>query len=207
MEDISSLKCVSKDTKIEIDDLCKDEQRKQNLWMNTCHKLGYKKTKTKLQSVIHDMSHVKLMFQLHRYYNQDLGFNSNTIKLTSFLKDLTLNKSINVFTKYNDITIKEQSNTINELLNFMRSKHIEVRIAVIYLVYYFISKLYKKNNHIILKDANKCILANPNFRFTIITKSNQMVYEMKNEITNLPYSFVDKVIRKLQDTRRDVAQI
>jgi hypothetical protein len=210
MEDIAVLKCVSKDIRNELDDIYKDEDRKTKLLETTCQTMGYvSKTSLQHDTVLNRDLYVKYMVQLTRYYNPNVTTcNKLHADFVSFLEDFTKTNAIKVFTKCKNISLQEQVNTINELLCFTYdNKNIATKILAIYLMYYFISKLYKKNIKTFVKDKKQCILGSVRFRKTCISKGNEIVLQCKDEITLFPYRFIDKLIRLLQETTRNLVNV
>ena len=112
-----------------------------------------------------------------------------------------------LFTKFSNVTFDEQTNTLSELLSFIENenKNMASKILTIYVIYYFISKLYKKNGSHFNK--NNSLLGNNNFRFICISKANEVVQTLKNEITLFPYTFIDKVIRLVRETARILSKL
>jgi hypothetical protein len=210
MEDIAVLSCVSKDIRNELCDIYKDEERNTKLIETTCQNLGYV-SKTPLQSktALNRDMYIKYMVQLNKYYNPNVvTCKILQCKFVSFLEAFTKTNCIKVFTKFNNISLKEQINTMNELLCFTYdNENLAIKILAIYLLYYFISKLCKKNNKTFVRDRKQCILGSARFRNTCASKSNQMIFECKDEITLFPYRFIDKLIRLLQETTRNLVNV
>lgn len=211
LEDVAILQCVSKDINKEIDDIYKDEKRKTKLLEKSCQNLGYvSNTSLRNDTVLNRDVYIKYMIQLTRYYNHPNVATCNIVltDFVSFLEDFTRTNAFKVFTNFKSISLEKQINTMNELLCFTyENKNTATKILAIYLLYYFISKLYKKNNKTFVKDRKQCILGSVKFRNTCTSKSNQIVLQCKNEITLFPYRFIDKLIRLLQETTRNLVNI
>lgn len=211
LEDIANLKCVSKSISTELNDIYKDEDRKTKLIEKTCQNMGYV-SKTSLQSntVLNRDVYIKYMVQLTRYYKHPNVVTCNIVHtdFVSFLEDFTRTNAIKVFTNFKSISFEEQKNTINELLCFTyENKNMATKILAIYLLYYFISKLYKRNKNTYVKDRKQCILGSAKFRNTCTSKSNQIILQCKDEITLFPYRFIDRLIRLLQETTRNLVNV
>lgn len=211
MEDIAILKCVSKEIKNDLDEIYKCETQSKKIYDQSCKILGCS-TEINLTkpTVLNRDFYTKNMIQLNRYYNEETIKNRvQRAKLNSFLKEFTLHNCKNVFTKFQNITIEEQTNTVSELLNYteISNNNMGIKVLAIYLIYYFLLKLYKKNGSHFIKNVEKCILGSINFRFTCVSKANENVRELKEQITLLPYTFTDKVIRLLKETSRQISQI
>jgi hypothetical protein len=210
LEDIAVLNCVSKDISNEITDIYKDEERKTKLLEKSCQNLGYvSDTSLKSDTVLNRDVYIKYMVQLTRYYSSKLTCDIVVhTDFVSFLEDFTRTNAIKVFTNFKSISLEKQINTMNELLCFTYdNKNMATKILAVYLLYYFISKLYKKNNKTFVKDRKQCILGSVKFRNTCTSKSNQIVLQCKDEITLFPYRFIDKLIRLLQETTRNLVNI
>lgn len=208
MEDVAIMKCVSKEIKNEFDAVYKTDEKINELCIRTSNNLGctFEKELTN-KPLLNRILYLQYMVQVTRYYNDDTmkSFKKRD-KLVLFLNEFTLHNSMKIFTKFSNISIEEQTSTVTELLNFTNKDNTNMasKVIAIYLIYYFISKLYKKNgNHFIKR---KSILGCNNFRLTCISKCNEVVYSLKNEITLFPYTFTDKVIRLLRETSRSLAQ-
>lgn len=211
LEDIATMKCVSKVIKTELEEIYQNQEDKNALSQNTIKQLGF--------VTINDLSKLTLlnrelylqyMFQVTRYYNdQTMEKIQKRDKLVLFLNEFTLHNSMKIFTNFSNVTIDEQANTVSELLKFadVENKNMADKILAIYLIYYFVSKLYKRNGKRFLKDRNKCILGCNNFRTTCVLKANETIQSLKKEITMFPYIFIDKVIRLLQQTSRNIANL
>jgi hypothetical protein len=210
LEDVAVMQCVSSEIKRELDAVYKNDEKTNELCKKTSTDLGCSMEKElSNKSLLNRVLYLKYMVQLTRYYNDDPVKNHKTKdKLVSFLSEFTLHNCMNIFTKVSNVTVTEQSSTITELLRFTHNdnKNMASKIIAIYLIYYFISKLYKRNGSIFIKNRNACILGCIEFRFTCISKANEVIHTLKNEITLLPYTFIDKVIRLVRETSRNLAQ-
>lgn len=209
LEDIAILKCVSKEIKTELDEIYKNTEKTNELCKNTLKHLGCSFEKEFSTTVLNRVLYLQYMFQLTRYYNDNtIKCGKKRDKLVEFLNEFTLNNSMKVFIKFSKIHIDEQSNTLRELLNFSDSQNnnIATKVFAIYLIYYFISKLNKKNGMQFIKNSNTCILGCKNFRLTCVLKANEIIQNLKNEITLFPYTFTDKVIRLLRETSRSISR-
>lgn len=207
LEDISTLKCVSKDIKGELDVLYKNNERTNQLCKNTSINLGNINVELPKETVLNRVLYLQYMVKLNRYYHDDTIKNSlKRDKLVSFLNEFTLQNATKIFTKFFKITLDEQTNTISELLYFTEehNHNIAIKIFTTYLIYYFLSKLYKKNYEPFIKNKDKCVLASRSFRFTCISKATEVVHTLKNEITLFPYTFIDKVMRLVRETSRSL---
>lgn len=220
-EDVSTLKCVSSEIKKELDVMYHSDEKQHEMWQKSLTNLGYvSHSSSKKQSddistdkekeyiplnALNGKLYIQHACRLHRLYGSDNA--DKKAKFVAFMKDITLTHTKNMFISFNDLTLTQQSRTICELLNLGSSKYIEIRILVTYLTYYFLNKLIKHNSSVYLKNRNKCVLSNSNFRFTVISKANQHVTSLKNEITSYPYTFTEKVIRMLNDTKRLVSEL
>lgn len=208
LEDIAVMKCVSNEIKKELNIIYKKDEKVNELCEQTSKNLGctYKKELTN-KPLLNRALYLQYMVQATRYYNKDTIENhKNRETLVLFLSELTLYNSIKVFTKFSNVSIDEQISTVIELLNFTNkdNKNMASKVIAIYLIYYFISKLYKRNgSHFVKRES---ILGNNNFRFTCISKANEVFYSLKNEITLFPYTFIDKVIRLVRETSRNLTQ-
>lgn len=204
LEDVATMKCVSKEIKTEFDAIYKKDEKINELCKQTAKNVGciYEKELTN-KSLLNRVLYLQYMVQATRYYNDDtMKSIEKKEKLVMFLNEFTLHNSMKVFTKFHDVSIDHQTCTVVELLNFTDkdNKNMASKILTIYLIYYFISKLYKKNEKHFIK--RKSILGCNNFRLTCISKANEIVHSLKTEITLFPYTFTDKVIRLVRETSR-----
>lgn len=209
LEDIAILKCVSKDISNELDGIYKDIDRYTKCVEKTCQNMGYV-SKTTLQSntVLNRDVYVKYMVQLTRYYSNHMTCPIVCTNFVSFLEDFTRTNCMKVFTKFKNISHEEQINTMNELLCFTYdNKNMATKILAIYLLYYCISKLYKQNTKTFVKNKKQCILGSARFRNTCASKCDHIIIQCKDEITLFPYRFIDKLIRLLQETKRNLVNI
>lgn len=211
LEDIATLNCVSKDIKSELDVLYKSDERKNELCKNTARNLGNINGSLELpkETVLNRPVYLQYMVQLNRYYHDDtIKNNLKRDKLVLFLNNFTSQYASIVFTKFSNISQNEQTETISELLYFTEenSQNIATKVLTTYLIYYFISKLYKRNGSHFIKNKKTCILASREFRFTCISKANEVIQVLKHEVMLFPFTFIDKVIRLVRETSRSLSQ-
>lgn len=209
LEDVARMKCVSKELKIELDAIYTNDDKVNELCKQTSENLGSTaEQEPNNKTLLNRVLYLQYMVQLTRYYNDDImKSNKKKEKLVVFLNAFTLRNTMKLFTKFFDVSIEQQTSTIAELLNFTSkdNKNVVSTVVALYLIYYFISKLFKKNgNHFIKR---KSILGCNNFRFTCISKANEVVHSLKNDITLFPYTFTDKVIRLIRETSRILTQV
>lgn len=211
MDDVATLKCVSKEIKAELDEVYKSDVNKTQLITKTLENLGYVPNDKPLHSktALKRELYLQYMIQLNRYYNRDTVKNKDDHgKLICFLNEFTLKNCMQVFTKFTDLTLDEQFNTVHELLSFTQNDdHSSSNPLAIYLIYYFINKLHNKNAYVFVKNRKKCILASREFRYICISKSNEVVFQYKNATTLFPYTFINKLIKLLQQTSRNLANM
>ncbi len=210
LDDIATLKCVSKDLKQEFDIIYKKPEKHLELELATMKSMGFDcepslKDKTALKRDLY----LKYMVQLDRYYNDDtIKNNDKCSKLISFLNEFTSKNAMKVFTNFRELTFDEQLNTVSELLSFTHNnENIASNTLAIYLIFYFISKLYTQNGKLFIKNKKKCILSCNEFKFLCISKGTELIFKYKNMITLFPYTFIDKLIRLIQETNRKLANI
>jgi hypothetical protein len=210
LEDVAVMKCVSKEVKTELDAIYKKDEKINQLCNNTSKNLGCTDTKNlPNKSLLNRVLYLQYMVQLTRYYNDDtMKSHKKRDKLVWFLNEFTLHNSMKVFTKFTNVSIDEQTNTMNELLRYtsIDNRNMASKVISVYLAYYFISKLYKRNGSLFIKNRKTCILASNNFRLTCISKANEVTFTLKHEITLFPYTFIDKVIRLVRETSRSLTQ-
>lgn len=210
LNDIAILKCVSKDIKYELDDTYKKKDKQSQLHLTTMKSMGFEcETSLKSKTALKREIYLKYMIQLDRYYNNDTMKNNISLdKFISFLNEFTSKNAMKVFTKFTDLTLDEQVNTVSELLSFIHTDgNVASNTLAIYLVFYFVNKLYNQNGHIFIKNNKKCILSNNDFRLICISKGTGIVYQYKSMITLFPYTFIDKLIRLIQETTRKLVNI
>lgn len=210
IEDVAILKCTSKDIKKELESLYTNEQRKQNLLVASAINMGFNSTKPiQNKTALNRDVYIRYMIELSKYYKPEvMSCEVAHNNLLSFLEAFTLHNSVKAFTKFQKLTIEEQVNTMDELLGFTSdNKNKASKILAIYLIYYFISKLYKHNGSLYAKNKRLCILSSTNLRFTIVSKGTAVVSQCKEESTMFPYKFIDKVIRLIQETNRNIKNL
>jgi hypothetical protein len=215
MEAIATLKCVSKAIKTDIEFVCKSQEKQDKLWVEMSKKIKTNNSRQKkyieddkeVKKLFSNNLHIKQILRCHRYYDDAPKNKMHAVKLATYLKSLTFSQANLVFSGYENVTLKEQLSTINELLVFCSSKDIDMRIMSAYFVFYFINKLIKHNSKSFIQNHKQCILASALFRQTTISKSDELVKNIKDEVTSFPYSFIDKFIRLLQETRRLVIAV
>lgn len=224
MEDVSILKCVSKDVKTYLESTYQHAEKYNRLLSNTFVKLGcpqkykeahesiffeYKSTNSETEEytnkkVLNELLYIQHVLRVNRLYSKA---SENKNAFVVYLKDFTLSHVGNLFTGFKNLTMEQQKQTIRELLIYSKSKYIEVRIMTGFCVYYFICKILKQNGTSFLRNKKQCIFAEPLIKTTVISMSVQLSDVMKEEITCYPYTFTDKYIRLLNETKRLISTI
>lgn len=202
LSDIATFKCVSKYTKIELDEFYSLDMRNEKLVVNQYKEIDCERYESK-PTVLNEILLIKHLSRITMLY-QGVHSGKHTKQVfVACLKDFS--KHIcDIFTKVSEISFQQQEGTLYAMFMVAGSKYIEVSLIGTYIINVFLNQIYKKNCHIFLKDRNSCVLAYPELRYTIVKKVNTLIPEIKDLTTLYPYSFIDKVLRTLMETRRNI---
>lgn len=210
LEDIATFKCISTEFNAELTSIYTDEERKKKLPLISAINMGYNSKKPiPSKTLLNRDVYVRYMVELTKFYKPEVMYRKLAYtNLSCFLDAFTLQNSQKCFIKYQNLTMEEQVNTMDELLAFtIDNKNKASKMLAIYLIYYFVSKLYKHNVITFVKNRKLCILACRSLRYTIVSKGTQIVSQCKNDCTMFPYKFIEKVIRVIQGTNRYLKNI
>lgn len=203
LTDVVTLMCVSKHMKTELDSIYGCEKMFDKLIAKEYKAIGCVYTKElKEQSVLNEFLYLKNTSRVLRLYTEVLATKEKEKVFVQYLKETTLKNIQKVFIGFKEITLEQQISTTSALLELINSDFVEVRILGVYFLYYFLTRLYKHNDKLFLKDGFKCILGSSRLKKTISKKILNNITDIKDSTTIYPYIFIDKVLRMVMEMRR-----
>lgn len=207
LTDVATLKCVSKHIKTELDSIYKCEKMFEKLIVNEYKAIGCVCTKNiKEPSALKNLVYLKHISRVLRLYNNEIQKTNKNGQFVGYLKEFTACHVQEMFIGFKEISTKEQTSTVISLIQLMDSKHVAVKIIIIYLIFYFLTRLYKHNSYSFLTDKSKCVLANSRLQKTINERININIADLKDSTTIFPFIFIDKVLRIMMEMRRYLAK-
>lgn len=155
-------------------------------------------------NTIHMPLLIKLLTVIRRVY--DVRCKPCETALQKVLKELTETASQMMFLSWKDLPVETQSNTVKVFIDLMHHDKDSIRVIACYLMYYFILKLCKRNTEDFLT-SDRCILSIPSMKFIITRKAMEMTHSLRTQVFYFPYGFIEKLIRILNSTRREIAKL
>lgn len=204
IQDIAVLRCVSKQTqtfvKIYVDDIENGE------WsvIETSNKLlGLPNTKTNKDCVIKIGELTKQLMIIKRLYGQA----KHKDKFISVLNHLTKHVISKLWThSLSELSLQQQKDTINFLLTCIQNENMQQNIIIVYTLMSFICSLTKSKQKVI-NNRDECIIAYSSLKRIVIKKCLELSSCLREEITSYPYVFVDRVIRKVGEVKRQMVSL
>lgn len=200
LEDAAKMCCVTKSWKTAL-----VQEYSHNNTLCTISLMRYGVREELLQNnTIHMPLLIKLLTVIRRVY--DMRCKPCETALHKVLKDLTETASQMMFLSWKDLPIETQSNTVKVFIDLMHHDKDSIRVIACYLMYYFILKLCKRNKEEFLM-SDRCILSIPSMKSIITRKAIEMTYTLKTQVFYFPYGFIEKLIRILNCTRREIRKL
>ncbi len=199
MQDVATLRCVSKDTNVIIK-TCIDESEfvLSAIMQNTASDLKVPCIEPSGQHVIDLKCLFKQLLRARRLY----GDHQQTNNFIGVLNEFT---SITARTIWTDglvnLPTQRQLDTLHVLLNFFANDDLQQNILIVFLLMYFIHK-YIDANMSTIHDRDVSVFANRRVRKIILSKCEYLIKTLNEEITLYPHFFVSRVIRKIRDVKR-----
>jgi hypothetical protein len=204
IDDVACLKCVCKAWNKELDKLYMNKD--DELSVITALSLGMKMQDIDSEHLLDMTKFVKsiVMFRNAIRYTKKTNSNAHILRCT---KDFTLNIAKKLLKDVRATTSTKQKATCVLLLNlFEEIDCVELKIHIVFILFYFMNKLIKRNQTAYVKQGD-CMFSSRRFRKVIIAKCTQLIEHMRDELTCYPYSFIDKVMRVCAETRRQILSI
>lgn len=202
MQDIAVLHCVSNDIHIVIDTYISNiEQNNLSIVEATAQEFGI--PCKNINHVVNIKLFLRQLLIVRRLYgNEEKGS-----KLRHALDDFTKNVVGSMWTEpFNPMSKNNQTDTVHFLLQCTQKNCLQQNIIVIYILMYFLSRLFnskKKDIH----DKNNSIFAYTNFRNIVVSKSIELTTTLREEVTGYPFMFIDRTIRKIGEVKRKTLSI
>lgn len=200
LEDAATMCCVSKAWKTA---LVHEYSHNNTLCLVSLMKYGVREELLQ-DNTIHMPLLVKLLTVVRRVY--DIRCRPCETALQKVLKELTETASQMMFLSWKNLQIETQSNTVKVFIDLMHHDKDCVRVIACYLMYYFILKLCKRNSTEFLQ-SDRCIFSIPSMKFIITRKAIDMTHSLRTQVFYFPYGFIEKLIRILNCTRREIVRL
>jgi hypothetical protein len=204
LDDVACLKCVCKGWFTELEHLYKDKE--EDLSKITAISFGNKKHEVYTEHLLNLPVFVKSIKQF-QIASRNVDRPNGRAHIVQTTKEFTLRIAKTMIKDVKETSSLSQKSTFVLLLNlFENTKNSEIRILVVYIMFYYMNKLVKRNSKEFVKQGD-CILSSRRFRKVILKKCDELISHMRDEVTCFPYSFMNKVIRVCGETKRLISDI
>lgn len=199
MQDVSVLKCVSKDTQRMVKEYVDNNtDGKQAVIEVTAGMLGISPNSLARKHIIKTDILFKNLLIIERVY----GSKKHKAVLLQTLNNLTGHVVPELWTEtLVHVEKQKQMDTIHFLLHSIQDDCLPRNIIIVYILMSFIFKLMNSNKTILF-NRNEFALAHTRLQKVVVKKCINLTTLLREEITLYPYMFIDRVLRKLGDVKR-----
>lgn len=209
LEELAVLSCVNKHLQQSLQMMYGSgtEQHVDKCALKSLEQIGISFT-SQQDYVFNYVELVKFIVPFRRYQMLSMKSHKYQQALHKLLLHFTKRGKKTIFMEYKEIPFKKQTRTLSIMLRFIqKEENTAVKLIFVYIMYSFILGLLQNNPTEFICNRDVSMFGFRKLRKSIVHSTNTLTQQIRENSVFMPFTFLEKLVRLLAQTRRIVSGI